>query len=152
MLGSVPVWKGGQCTQPGVTGPNGGLCLVHSLTLIIFLPQLWSSLGLVSRFYLLVPPPQNCIANGGTSVVAGGRASKKTLPQRLLSTRRERLKCFSGRKGNFSSFRAGSDGVLLLESAAGIGSRAAKDLSNPVDPHLRQESAHRRGRGLGGIC
>ena len=99
----------------------------------------------MSRFYLLVPPPQNCIANGGTSVVAGGRASKKTLLRRLLSPRRERLKCFSGRQGNFSSSRAGSDGVLLLESAA-------KDLSNPVDPHLRQESAHRRGRGLGGIC
>lgn len=67
--------------------------------------------------------------------------------------RRERLRCFSGRKGNFSSsFRAGSDGVLLLESTVGIGSRAAEDLSNPVDPHLRQESAPRRGRGLGGIC
>ena len=66
--------------------------------------------------------------------------------------RRERLRCFSGRKGNFSSFRAGSDGLLLLESAAGIGSRAAKDLSSPVDPHLRQETAPRRGRRLGGIC
>lgn len=42
--------------------------------------------------------------------------------------------------------------MLLLESAAGIGSRAAEDLSNPVDPHLRQESAPRRGRGLAGTC
>lgn len=154
MLDSVPCGKEDSAHSPGSLVPMEGFAsCTHSP--LLFSPTVTKQSGLSVRILSFGSSSPKLYSKWGNICSSWREGFQEDTSAKTVVTkgRRERLKCFSGRKGNFSSsFRAGSDGVLLLESAAGIYSRAAEDLSNPVDPHLRQESAHRTGRGLGGIC